>query len=48
MRLVTLAFVGALMAGQVAHAAAPLDLVGPISDYKIYVSERRISVCSET
>ncbi|OWJ76583.1 iron uptake system protein EfeO [Haematobacter genomosp. 1] len=40
MRLVTLAFVGALMAGQVAHAAAPLDLVGPISDYKIYVSEQ--------
>ncbi|WP_290687117.1 MULTISPECIES: iron uptake system protein EfeO [unclassified Haematobacter] len=40
MRLVTLAFVGALMAGQLAHAAAPLDLVGPISDYKIYVSEQ--------
>lgn len=39
MRLVTLAAIGALMAGQV-HAAAPLDLVGPISDYKIYVSEQ--------
>ncbi len=40
MRLLTLAAVGALLAGQIAHAETTLDLVGPISDYKLYVSEQ--------
>lgn len=39
MRLLTLA-AGALLAGQAAHAEASLDLVEPVSEYKIYVSEQ--------
>ena len=39
MRLLTLAAVGALAAAQTAHAEAALDLVQPISEYKIYVSD---------
>ncbi|MFT3972990.1 MAG: iron uptake system protein EfeO [Amaricoccus sp.] len=40
MRFLTLAAVGALFAGHAAHAEATLDLVTPISEYKIYVSEQ--------
>ncbi|HVL20841.1 MAG TPA: iron uptake system protein EfeO [Amaricoccus sp.] len=40
MRFLTLAAAGALLAAQAAHAAATLDLVEPISEYKIYVSEQ--------
>ncbi|MBB5222718.1 iron uptake system component EfeO [Amaricoccus macauensis] len=40
MRLMTFAAAGALLAAQAAHAQeATLDLVEPISEYKIYVSE---------
>ncbi len=47
MRLLTLTALGALLAGHV-HAAATLDLVGPISDYKIYVSEQVDELVSDT
>ena len=40
MRFLTLAAAGALLAAQAAHAQATLDLVEPISEYKIYVSEQ--------
>lgn len=40
MRFLTLAAGAALFAGQMAQADTTLDLVGPISDYKIYVSEQ--------
>lgn len=40
MRFLTLAAAGALFAAQTAHAEATLDLVEPISEYKLYVSEQ--------
>lgn len=41
MHLLTFAAAGALLIAQApAHAAATLDLVGPISDYKLFVSEQ--------
>ncbi|MFT4151601.1 MAG: iron uptake system protein EfeO [Paracoccaceae bacterium] len=40
MRFVKLAVAGLLLAAPAAHAEATLDLVGPISEYKIYVSEQ--------
>lgn len=48
MRFLTLAAVGALVAGQAAHAAATLDLVGPISEYKLYVSEQLDELVTDT
>ncbi len=47
MRILTLTAAGALLAAQ-AHAQATLDLVAPISDYKIFVSEQVDELVSET
>lgn len=47
MRFLTLTAVGALFAAA-AHAEATLDLVGPISDYKIYVSEQVDELVKDT
>ncbi len=50
MRFQTLATACALVAfqGAAAHADATLDLVGPISDYKIYVSEQIDTLVGDT
>ncbi len=48
MRILTLAAFGALLMAQSAHAAAPLDLVGPISDYKLYVTEETDKFLKDT
>lgn len=47
MRILTLAAVGALTAWQ-AHAETTLDLVAPISDYKLYVSEKVDELVADT
>lgn len=47
MRFLTLAAVGALSAWQ-AHADTTLDLVAPISDYKLYVSEKVDELVADT
>ena len=47
MRFMTLAAIGALFASQ-AHADATLDLVAPISDYKLYVSEQLDELVTDT
>lgn len=50
MRFLTLAAAGALIAASHAHARteASLDLVGPISDYKIFVSEQIDTLVADT
>ena len=48
MRTVTLATVAGLLATTGAHAAEPLDLVGPVSDYKLFVSEQTDLLVDET
>ena len=50
MRFPTFAAVCALAAfqGAAAHADATLDLVGPISDYKLYVSEQIDTLVADT
>ena len=48
MRFLTFAAIGALTAAQAAHAEATLDLVGPISEYKIYVSEQLDELVTDT
>jgi len=48
MRFLTFAAVGALALAAQAQAEATLDLVGPISDYKIYVSEQVDTLVTDT
>ena len=48
MRLLALAALGALSLSPAAHAAATLDLVGPISEYKLYVSDRTEALTENT
>jgi iron uptake system component EfeO len=48
MRFLTSAAVGALFAGSAAHAQATLDLVEPISEYKIFVSEQIDTLVADT
>lgn len=48
MRFLTCAALGALFAGHMAHAEASLDLVGPISDYKLYVAENTDQLVKDT
>lgn len=48
MRFLTLAAAGALLAAETAHAQATLDLVEPISEYKIYVSENVDTLLTNT
>lgn len=48
MRTLTLAAVAGLLATTGAHAAEPLDLVGPVSDYKLFVSEQTDLLVDET
>lgn len=48
MRFLTLVALGALAAAQSAQAEATLDLVGPISEYKLYVSEKTDDLVTDT
>lgn len=48
MRALTLAAIGALLSAQVAQAAAPLDLVEPISDYKLYIADETDQLLKDT
>jgi iron uptake system component EfeO len=48
MRLSTLAAAGALIAAPAAHAQATLDLVEPITEYKIFVSEQIDTLVRDT
>ncbi len=48
MRFLTCAALGLMVLGQTAHAEASLDLVGPISDYKLYVAENTDQLVKDT
>lgn len=48
MRFLTLVALGALAVAQSAQAEATLDLVGPISEYKLYISEKTDALVTDT